>query len=180
MRGVFVCGIRLSVAPSLLGGSFFGSAMSRERAARCRNACRAASALQRRRLRRYRGGMSNETRLPLRLRLRLLTAAGAVLAALAVALSAYAAHAMQGDGRASLYTAAILAFGHGIALAALAPRAFSRMGAFALVGLLLGTLLFSGSLAYRQMAGVSLGLAPFGGSLMILSWLLYAADALRR
>jgi uncharacterized membrane protein YgdD (TMEM256/DUF423 family) len=122
--------------------------------------------------------MSRDPQLPARLRL--LTAAGAVLAASAVALSAYAAHAAQGDARASLYTAAILAFGHGIALAALAPRAFTRIGVVALATLLLGTLLFSGSLVYRHVFGISLGLAPFGGSLMILSWLLYAADALRR
>ncbi|HEV8694705.1 MAG TPA: DUF423 domain-containing protein [Lysobacter sp.] len=121
------------------------------------------------------------SRLPeLPARLRLLTAAGAVLAAAAVALSAYAAHATQGDARAPLYTAAILAFGHGIALTALAPRAATRIGTIALAMLLLGTLLFSGSLVYRHVFGVSLGLAPFGGSLMIVSWLLYAVDAMRR
>jgi uncharacterized membrane protein YgdD (TMEM256/DUF423 family) len=110
---------------------------------------------------------------------RLLAAAGAVLAASAVALSAYATHATQGDARAHLYLAAIFALAHGIALAALAPQARRRLSVVALTALLLGTLLFSGSLVYRHAFGISLGLAPLGGSVMILAWLAYAADALR-
>ena len=111
---------------------------------------------------------------------RLLVASGALLAAIAVALSAYAAHGVQGTAQTPLYTAAIFAFGHGIALASLVPRASRRLAVIALAMLLLGTVVFSGSLIYRHVVGASLGLAPFGGSLMILSWLLYAADALRR
>ncbi|QNP40091.1 DUF423 domain-containing protein [Lysobacter solisilvae (ex Woo and Kim 2020)] len=113
-------------------------------------------------------------------RLRVLAALGSLLAALAVALGAYAAHAAQGPAQAALYTAAIVAFGHGVALAALAPPARLRIQFFALSGLLLGTLLFSGSLVSRYMLDRSLGLAPFGGSLQILSWLLYAVASLRR
>ncbi|HJW44862.1 MAG TPA: DUF423 domain-containing protein [Lysobacter sp.] len=111
--------------------------------------------------------------------MRLLAAAGALLAAAAVALAAYAAHGAQGEVQTQLYTAAILAFGHGIALTALSPQATRRLTLFALAALLAGTVLFSGSLVIRHVFGVSLGLAPLGGSAMILSWLLYAVDALR-
>ena len=108
-----------------------------------------------------------------------LAASGASLAAVAVALSAYAAHGVQGDAQSRLQTAALFAFGHGIALAALAPQAKRRLGLVALVGLLSGVLLFSGSLIGSHVLGESVGLAPFGGSLLILAWLLYAADAMR-
>jgi uncharacterized membrane protein YgdD (TMEM256/DUF423 family) len=116
----------------------------------------------------------------LALRLRVLAALGALLAALAVALGAHAAHGFEGAAQSALYTAAIVAFGHGVALAALAPPARLRIQFFALSGLLLGTLLFSGSLVSRHLFGRPLGLAPFGGSLQILSWLLYAVASLRR
>lgn len=111
---------------------------------------------------------------------RLLAALGALLAASAVAMSAYAAHAVHGVDASRLHSAALFAFGHGIALAALAPRRQRRLRTFALAVLLLGTLLFSGSLALAVFVGMSTGLAPVGGSLMILAWLLYAIEALRR
>ncbi len=111
---------------------------------------------------------------------RLLTAAGAVLAALSVALSAYAAHAVEPGAQHRLYTAAVFAFGHGIALVALAPHLRRMFTMAALWLLLLGTLLFSGSLTAAVLVGASTVLAPFGGTLMILAWLLVAVDALRR
>ena len=103
-----------------------------------------------------------------------------MLAAAGVALSAYAAHAAHGDVRAALYTAAILGFGHGVALAVLAPQAVTRLRSVSLCGLLLGTLLFSGSLVLHHALGLPVRLAPFGGSVLILSWLLQAAAILRR
>lgn len=112
--------------------------------------------------------------------MRLLIAFGGVLAAVAVALSAYAAHAVDGEAQHRLQTAALFAFGHGIALAALTPHARRQLGRIALAALLLGTLLFSGSLAAAVFFDTPTRLAPLGGSLMILAWLLYAADALRR
>jgi len=111
---------------------------------------------------------------------RALVAMGAVLAGLAVALSAYASHAADGAERTSLFVAAALALAHGITLCALVPQTVRRLGVVALCGLLLGTLLFSGGIVFRHFAGFSLGLTPSGGSLMILSWLLYAVDALKR
>lgn len=105
---------------------------------------------------------------------------GAVLAATAVAISAYTAHAVGEGARAPLYTAAVLAFGHGLALATLAPVAATRLRFLALCGLLSGTLLFSGSLMAHHALGLPVRLAPLGGSILIFSWLLYAAAALRR
>lgn len=111
---------------------------------------------------------------------RALAAAGAVLAALAVALSAYAAHVADPAAQSRLQMAAVFAFGHGVALAALAPRARRRLGQCGLAGLLLGVLMFAGGLAMAYFAGTSTRLLPYGGSLMILAWLAYAADAVRR
>jgi uncharacterized membrane protein YgdD (TMEM256/DUF423 family) len=110
---------------------------------------------------------------------RALIAAGGLLAAGAVGLSAYASHAVQGEARASLYTAAVFAFGHGVALAALAPRATRRTDRLSLALLLAGTLLFSGSVAVSRLAGLSTGLAPMGGMLLIVGWLLHAVAAAR-
>jgi len=111
---------------------------------------------------------------------RLLPAAGALLAAAAVALSAYAAHAAQAPDVQRLHSAALFAFGHGIALAALVPRRPRMFRTLALVLLLLGTIVFSGSLAGAAFAGMTTRFAPIGGSMMILAWVLYAVDALRR
>ncbi len=109
-----------------------------------------------------------------------LAAAGALLAAIAVGLSAYAAHAVDGDARSGLQMAAVFAFGHGVALAALARGVRGRLAALALLGLLLGTLLFSGAMVSRYLLGGPSFFAPWGGTLVMLGWVLYAADALRR
>ncbi|AWV07796.1 DUF423 domain-containing protein [Marilutibacter maris] len=111
---------------------------------------------------------------------RALAGAGAVLAAVSVALAAYASHGADGEARTHLQTAAAFAFGHGLALCALAPQARRRFGRWALAGLLLGVLLFSGSLVAAHAFGWPTRLAPAGGSLMILAWLAYAVDAARR
>lgn len=111
---------------------------------------------------------------------RWLVSAGAVLAAAAVALSAYAAHGVEGEAQTRLQTAAVFAFGHGIALAALARGSLRRLAWVALVAILCGTLLFSGALALAEIAGVRARTAPFGGSLLIAGWLLYAIDGLRK
>lgn len=103
-----------------------------------------------------------------------------MLAAATVALSAYATHASHGNARNFLYIAAVLGFGHGIALVALAPRAAGRAHFIALCGLLLGTVLFSGSLTLRHVFEVPVRLAPIGGSVLVLSWLFHAIATLRR
>lgn len=111
---------------------------------------------------------------------RILAAAGGVLAAAGVGLSAYAAHGAEGVARANLQSAALFALAHGIALAALSPHIPRRLGTLALAMLLLGVLLFSGSLAAAHFFGAPTRLAPMGGSMIMLGWLLYAVDALRR
>lgn len=111
---------------------------------------------------------------------RALIATGAVLAAAAIALSAYTAHGALGEAKAPLQMAALFAFGHGIALTALVPRAARLPARIALAAMLLGTLMFSGSLAAAHFLGTPTLLMPYGGSLMILAWLVFAADALRR
>lgn len=111
---------------------------------------------------------------------RALVAGGAVLAAVGIALAAYAAHVALEAGRAALQMAALFAFGHGIALAALAPGAMRTLARVALAAMLLGALLFSGSLGLAHFLATPTMLAPYGGGLMILAWLAYAADALRR
>lgn len=110
---------------------------------------------------------------------RLLVAAGALLAAAAIALSAYAAHSADGEVKSHLQTAALFAFGHGIALAALTPQA-TRLARFSLAAMLLGVLMFSGSSAAAHFLGAPTTLSPYGGSLMILAWLVFAVAALRR
>jgi uncharacterized membrane protein YgdD (TMEM256/DUF423 family) len=62
----------------------------------------------------------------------------------------------------------------------LGPSPARRLRVLALAGLLLGTLLFAGSLAGGALLGWPTRLAPLGGSVLILSWLLLAVDAVRR
>ena len=106
---------------------------------------------------------------------------GALLAAAAVALSAYAAHGM-GDPllQSRLETAALHAFGHGVVLAVLGPASLNGFGRMALYVLLLGVLLFSGSVAGGVLMGWPTTLAPAGGMAMIAGWLLFALASLRR
>ena len=111
----------------------------------------------------------------------LLAFSGALLAATAVALGAYSAHgAADAQVQSNLQTAALYAFGHGIALAALAAGTTRSLGRAGLGLLLLGTLLFSGSLVLAVLAHASTRFAPFGGLCLILGWLLWALDAMRR
>ena len=109
-----------------------------------------------------------------------LIAPGALLAGLAVGLSAYAAHAVDGDARAALQTAAVFAFGHGIVLVVLGRAVRGGLELASLVALLLGTLLFSGALVSRHLFGGPSFFAPWGGMLTMLGWLLQAAAAYRR
>jgi uncharacterized membrane protein YgdD (TMEM256/DUF423 family) len=111
----------------------------------------------------------------------LLAFSGALLAATAVALGAYSAHgAADAHAQSSLQTAALYAFGHGIALAALAAGTTRSLGRAGLCLLLLGTLLFSGSLVLAVLAQATTRFAPAGGLCLILGWLLWALDAMRR
>lgn len=111
---------------------------------------------------------------------RLLAAAGALLAAMSVGLAAYASHAAAPDARQRLFLAAVFAFGHGVALASLAPARTGRLGRVSLAAMLTGVLLFSGSLVAAHFLGTPTRLAPPGGTLMMLAWLGCAAELARR
>ena len=111
----------------------------------------------------------------------LLAFSGAVLAALAVAFGAYAWHGIADvQAQSSVQTATIYAFGHGLALAALSAGTSRSLGRAGLYLLLLGTLLFSGSLVLSALTQIGPKLAPVGGIGLMLGWLLWAVDALRR
>lgn len=103
-----------------------------------------------------------------------------MLAAASVALSALASHAFAGSDQMRLLTAAAFAFGHGLSLAALAPTASGRLAISGLVALASGVLLFSGSLACSVYLHWPTTLAPLGGQLLIIGWLLWAVHAWRR
>ena len=125
--------------------------------------------------------MSHAPPVPSHVRQRdLLAVAGAVLAAVGVALAAWAAHGVEVDARASLQQAALLALLHGIAVAALAPLAVKQLARVALLLMLVGAVLFTGSIVAGYLVGASTALAPWGGSAMILAWLLHAWQKLPR
>ena len=106
--------------------------------------------------------------------------AGALLAALAVALSAWAAHGLPvGREQHNVLMACLYAFGHGALLRVLAARAGSRIEQAGRWLLLLGVVLFSGSLVGAALLGLSTALAPFGGLLMIGAWCLHGWDRWR-
>jgi len=111
---------------------------------------------------------------------RLFAASGCLLAGAAVALSAYAAHGVEGEARARLSLAAAFAFGHGVALAALGGHTVRWLKTLGLAALLLGVVLFSGSLVGEALRGWSTAAAPVGGMLLIGGWLVLAAHSLRR
>lgn len=112
--------------------------------------------------------------------LRGVAAMGAVLAATAVALAAYASHAATPEDRVRLFLSAAFAFGHGATLAVAAMHCARRIERMALVALLVGTLLFAGSLAAGVLVDGSTRLAPVGGVLLIVGWIGLAIERMRR
>ena len=111
----------------------------------------------------------------------LLAGLGGLLAATAVGLSAYASHGIADPlAQSHVTTAALYAFGHGVALAVLGPTQQNSLGKLALYVLLIGTLLFSGSLVAGALWKLSTQLAPVGGTALMLGWLAYGLNALRR
>ena len=113
---------------------------------------------------------------------RLLLFLAGLMGAIGVAAAAAAAHV---GGGANLETAAHFLMLNAAALAGVSAivlqagraRVLLQLGASAIA---LGTILFSGDLAARALMEVKLlgGSAPFGGSVMILGWLLVAGGAL--
>lgn len=110
----------------------------------------------------------------------LLALCGGLLAGCSVGLAAYASHGVsEALAQSRLETAALFAFGHGVALAALSVGTTRRLGRIALACLLIGTLLFSGSLVAAVFLGTPTRLAPSGGLALMLGWLLWSFDAVR-
>ena len=110
---------------------------------------------------------------------RALAVFGALACAVSVGLGAYASHGLDGDDARRVGLAALFAFGHGLALILLAPMPGSRLRTAGLCGLALGVLLFSGSLLAAVFLAAPTSLAPTGGVLLMLGWLMLAADAFR-
>jgi len=111
----------------------------------------------------------------------LLAGLGGLRAATAGGLSAYASHGIADPlAQSHVTTAALYAFGHGVALAVLGPTQQNTLGRLALYVLLIGTLLFSGSLVAGALWKLSTQLAPIGGTALMVGWLAYGLNALKR
>ena len=110
---------------------------------------------------------------------RIVSALAALFCGISVALAAYAAHAADPQAGRRLSIAAAFAFGHGLALLALRARE-GRLAIATRACFIAGTIAFCGSLAGAALLGLPTGLAPAGGMLLILGWLLSAADLLRK
>lgn len=106
---------------------------------------------------------------------RLPAVVGALACAFSVALGAYASHVAAGQSRERLALAALFAFGHGLALLATASR-LSSLATASKACFVGGIVLFSGSLACAALLSTTTRMAPFGGTLMIVGWLLLAID----
>lgn len=106
---------------------------------------------------------------------------GALLAGASIGLSAWASHGLPpGREQDNLLLACVYGFAHGAVLALAAARVAGRLGVIALWLLLLGVLLFAGSLAGSALAGWSTAAAPVGGLLMMAGWAVLAWRPLLR
>lgn len=105
-----------------------------------------------------------------------------VFGATGVALAAYAAHAGTLDARhaAILQRGIEMQMWHALALLG-ASRVAGLAAGVAVWGFLVGTVLFCAAVdSFAFGADAIVRVAPFGGSLLILSWILLAVGALRR
>ena len=108
-----------------------------------------------------------------------IAAFGALSCAAAVALAAYASHGAEPAQASRFGLAAAFAFGHGLALVAMASRR-TALASLVRVLIVLGVAGFSGGLCVAAWRGGSAPTAPIGGSLLILAWVLAAVDLWRR
>jgi uncharacterized membrane protein YgdD (TMEM256/DUF423 family) len=97
-----------------------------------------------------------------------------VYAAAAVGLGAYAAHAAEAAAAERLALASQYLLFHSLAVLVLLARRGRLLGVLRW-GMLAGVSLFSGSLVGAALSGWPTLLAPFGGGILILSWLLLGA-----
>lgn len=112
-----------------------------------------------------------------------------ILSGMSVALQAIAAHLpdpafLTPNGRPMVLTAANLALWHSIALCALTIGASYLHPVrirIACLGMIVGTILFSTTVTLYGLRIIHTAcLAPWGGSLLILSWLITASAATKR
>lgn len=115
------------------------------------------------------------TRAPLRQRA--FATAGALACGVAVGLGAYASHGVEGQDAVRLGLAALMLFGHGLALQGWARFSARVPVAVALTLLLLGLALFCGALIAAVAFATPTVWAPVGGILLMLGWLALAAAA---
>ncbi|MEW6073328.1 MAG: DUF423 domain-containing protein [Planctomycetota bacterium] len=115
-------------------------------------------------------------------------AIGALWAAIGVALGAFGAHALREEllargELATWQTAVQYQMWHALAIVLAGILGRARRGFLACAALfLLGSLCFSGSLyllAFDLAAELVWPFTPLGGALLIVGWLLFAAQALR-
>lgn len=112
-----------------------------------------------------------------------LSVVAALLAMLAVAMGAFGAHVLErtGDARAVALVETASRYQLAHALAALLATALRPARRAARLAFLVGAVLFPGSL-YALALGLPRGLAllaPVGGGLFLLGWLLFAIDLAR-
>jgi len=111
-----------------------------------------------------------------------LLAAGLIGAA-AVALGAYAAHGLAGHEQELADKASRFALLHALALLALSQGKMALSWPLKAAGgfFILGVLLFCGALILLALTALPVaGMAPFGGSSLILGWCFLALAALRK
>jgi len=120
---------------------------------------------------------------------RMFLALGSLCGAASVAAGAVAAHAlpkgMDAAGVEAVRSAVQIQGWHALALVAAGLWGMRATGLARLLcglaggGFLLGTALFCGAIYAHHLAGLPAGgLAPFGGVILILSWLVFSASAL--
>ncbi|MEZ5454632.1 MAG: DUF423 domain-containing protein [Lysobacteraceae bacterium] len=104
----------------------------------------------------------------------------ALCCAAAVGLGAYASHGLQGQAQSWAETAVAYLLPHGIALFLMAQTASGLLRRAGMLLLVVGVALFAGSLVGAAVWQWPTRLAPIGGSLLILGWLVQAVSVLRR
>ena len=107
------------------------------------------------------------------------SAIAALFCAASVAMSAYASHGLDGDSQRRMLTASYFAFAHGLSLIVLVRVSPSRSNCGACSLMLLGLVLFSGSLASAVLWKMPSTLAPTGGIALIFAWCWVAVNFLR-
>jgi uncharacterized membrane protein YgdD (TMEM256/DUF423 family) len=109
---------------------------------------------------------------------------GAINALLAILAGAYAAHGLSGEHAVSLFQTAIqYQMFHALGLLAVGMLLTQRRSWLLVWSggvMLFGILAFCGGLYAAALTGAPAGIAPAGGTALMLAWLLFAIGVLRR